>query len=72
MKLPTLLIVLGVTTLANTSVSAPQNNKARCKEVKAKIRHIEARMRAGYTASQGIRLDRQLRELKQKRYRLCR
>jgi hypothetical protein len=39
--------------------------------VKKKIRAIEARMRDGYTAAQGIRYDARLRELREKRYRLC-
>lgn len=72
MKLPVLPVVLGVALLATGSAGAAADKKAKCKAVKVKIRNIEARMRAGYTASQGIRLERQLRELKQQRYRLCR
>jgi hypothetical protein len=37
-----------------------------------KIRVIEAKMRDGYTAAQGIRYEARLRELKGKRYQLCR
>lgn len=47
-------------------------DKAACEEVKQKIRAIEARMRNGYTAAQGIRHDTRLRELRDKRYKLCR
>ncbi len=47
-------------------------DKAACEAVKKRIRAIEARMRDGYTAAQGIRYDARLRELKDKRYRLCR
>ncbi len=43
-----------------------------CEEVKAEIREIEARMRAGYTAAQGLRYEERLRELRDCRYRLCR
>ena len=43
-----------------------------CEQVKKKIRVIESKMRGGYSASQGIRYEAQLRELKEKRYRLCR
>ena len=46
-------------------------DKAACEAVKKKIRAIEARMRDGYTAAQGIRYDARLRELREKRYRLC-
>ena len=48
------------------------NDKAACEQVKKKIRAIEARMRDGYSASQGIRYEARLRELKEKRYKLCR
>ena len=43
-----------------------------CEEVKAEIREIEARMRAGYSHAQGLRYEQRLRELKDCRYRLCR
>lgn len=48
------------------------NDRAACEKVKQQIREIEARMRNGYTAAQGIRLEARLRKLKEKRYRLCR
>jgi len=48
------------------------NDKAACEQVKKKIRAIEARMRDGYSASQGIRYEARLRALKEKRYKLCR
>ena len=43
-----------------------------CEAVKKKIRVIEARMRDGYTAARGIRLEARLRDLKDQRYKLCR
>lgn len=49
-----------------------KDDKAACETVKKKIRVIEARMRDGYSAAQGIRYDARLRELKNKRYKLCR
>ncbi len=47
-------------------------DKAACAEVKEKIRAIESRMRAGYTRAQGERYEERLRELRAKRYKLCR
>ncbi len=47
-------------------------DKDACEQVKKKIRVIESKMRGGYSASQGIRYEAQLRELKEKRYKLCR
>jgi hypothetical protein len=49
-----------------------QKDKQACEKVKQQIRSIQARMRNGYSAAQGIRLDERMRELKKKRYRLCR
>ena len=48
------------------------SDKDACEQVKKKIRVIESKMRGGYSASQGIRYEAQLRDLKEKRYRLCR
>ena len=46
--------------------------EAECRRIDAQIRKIEARMRQPYSASEGIRFDERLRELKDKRYRRCR
>ena len=65
----TLFIVL----LAAPVGAAPSKaEKAACAEVKEKIRTIESRMRSGYTRAQGERYEERLRELKAKRYELCR
>jgi len=48
------------------------SDKDACEQVKKKIRVIESRMRDGYSAAQGIRYEARLRELKEKRYKLCR
>ena len=47
-------------------------DKARCAAVKEKIRHIQSRMRAGYTRAQGERMEKQLRKLKKQRRSICR
>ena len=57
---------------AATATAGDKEDEAACAEVKAKIRNIEARMRAGYTRAQGERYNEKLRELKAKRYKLCR
>lgn len=59
--------------MAAPPVSANGNSdKAACEKVKQQIRSIEARMRNGYSAAQGIRFEERMRELKEKRYKLCR
>jgi hypothetical protein len=62
-----IIALMDITAMASTNV-----DKAACKKVKQQIRAIEARMRDGYSAAQGIRLDERLRKLKEKRYKLCR
>jgi hypothetical protein len=64
-------MLLFVTLLQCPADAGGQPDKAACAAVKKKIRAIEARMRDGYTAAQGIRYDARLRELREKRYRLC-
>ena len=52
--------------------AAVADDKLACEVVKEKIRTIESKMRAGYTRAQGEKYEAKLRELKTKRYRLCR
>jgi len=62
---------IALTLVALTPATADKDREA-CKKVKQQIREIEARMRSGYSAAQGIRLEERLRKLKDKRYKLCR
>jgi len=70
MKLAVLLLL--AIALLPTAVAEPQRNKEDCEKVKQQIRVIEAKMRNGYSAAQGIRLEERLRLLKDKRYKVCR
>ena len=63
------VIALGV---ALSPPAYAKKDKDECEKVKLRIRAIEARMREGYSASQGIRYERKLRELREQRYKLCR
>ena len=73
MKLLTRIPFLALLVLA-TSTAMPHErcSEKDCAAVKAKIRAIEAKMRAGYTGAQGARYERQLRRLRDRRYRVCR
>lgn len=57
---------------AAANVATDEDREAECAETKAKIRKIEGRMRQGYTAKQGVRMEDELRRLKERRKRLCR
>jgi hypothetical protein len=48
------------------------NAQRKCLQTKDKIRKIESRMRQGYSARQGIRMDEKLRRLKKQRSKHCR
>ncbi len=63
---------LGLILMAAAAHADDHCERLTCDEVKAEIRAIEARMRSGYTAAQGLRYEERLRELKDCRYRLCR
>ena len=67
-----LTLVLLATLTATSALATPQYDKAKCEKVKQQIRAIEARMRNGYSAAQGIRYEERLRALKEKRYKVCR
>ena len=58
--------------VASTLLADSHCDRWTCDEVKAEIRRIESRMRAGYTHAQGLRYEERLRELRECRYRLCR
>jgi hypothetical protein len=65
-------MLLALLLAALTGSASEQKDKAACEKVKQQIRSIQTRMRNGYSAAEGIRLDERIRELKKKRYKLCR
>lgn len=52
--------------------SPVDERKAKCDETKDKIRRIESKMRHGYTASQGVKMENELRRLRERRRHVCR
>lgn len=66
------LASLSVLLAALPAAASNSKDQDACAEVKAKIRAIQDRMRSGYTASQGVRMDAELRRLRDKRRRVCR
>ena len=73
MAIPKIVLLLSVLlTAPSPGVAHNKCDKAECEAVKVKIRTIESKMRAGYTRAQGERYESQLRELRAKRYALCR
>ena len=64
--------VVAALLLGDASMAGSKRDKEACKKVKAQIEKIEAKMRLGYSAAQGIRYDAKLRELREKRFKICR
>jgi len=65
-------ILLLVVLCVSTTEAGNKQEEAACAEVKEKIRNIQSKMRAGYTRAQGEKYEQRLRELRAKRYKLCR
>jgi len=72
MKILTATMLCACLLLNASALAKTQSEKDACQKVKDKIEAIQSRMRAGYSASQGIRYDERLRKLRDQRYRLCR
>lgn len=65
-----------LTLAASMLLSAPhhpdrETRSERCEQAKQKIRKIQSKMRQGYTAKQGIRMESELRRLREKRAKNC-
>ena len=72
MRILTVMTLCTSLLLSGPLLAKTQSEKDACQKVKDKIEAIQSRMRAGYSASQGIRYEERLRELRDQRYRLCR
>lgn len=68
------LIAIAVAIICSSpsAFAASKCDKQACSQVKADIREVEAKMRSGYTVSQGNRYEARLRKLRDKRRRICR
>jgi len=67
-------LLLALVVLQPTEIAVAQNgqSKDKCERTKQKIAKIHSKMRQGYTASQGVRMDEALRRLKKLRSKYCR
>lgn len=50
---------------------AAERDEQECEAVKEKIRKVQSRMRRGYSAEQGVKLNARLLELREKRKKVC-
>lgn len=69
----TLPLALGLLALSVVVPAADRADREKeCAAVKEKIRDVQQRLRRGYGAAEGVRLNRKLLELRKKRAKLCR
>jgi len=57
---------------SHDSLSRIDRTKAECEKTKQKISKIESKMRQGYRASEGVKMDDELRRLRKLRSKYCR
>jgi len=67
-----LLCLLVAPFVTSAAADCDRDCDHQCRKIDQDIRKIEARMRRPYTATQGVRFDERLRELKRRRYKYCR
>lgn len=66
------IVLSALLAVPGTLPAHAERSKAKCEETKRQIRKIESKMRQGYSASEGIRLEDRLRRLRDLRAKRCR
>lgn len=67
-----LVLTLALLWHSHPVLSGDAHDKDECQAVKEEIRRIQARMRRGYSAAQGVKLNAKLLELRERRLKVCR
>lgn len=66
-------LIIGLLLLPLTGQAEDADTRERrCDWLKARVRHLDARLRAGYRGGEGRRLRARRRELARERFRACR
>jgi hypothetical protein len=65
------LLMIGILCAAPPALAADRDEDE-CEKVKEKIRKVQAKMRRGYSAEQGVKLNAKLLDLREKRSKVCR
>jgi hypothetical protein len=58
--------------LIPAAFASDDSRRQKCEQTRQKIEKIRSKMRQGYSAAQGIRMDENLRRLKKQRSKYCR
>lgn len=66
------VVVFALLSCSQPVPAADARDRDECDEVKAEIRKVQAKMRRGYSASEGVKLNAKLLELRERRLKVCR
>jgi len=72
LQIVALLVPLAMPLSTEIATAQSVDTTAKCKLTKQKIAKIHSKMRQGYSASQGVRMDDELRRLRKLRSKYCR
>lgn len=72
MKILTAVLTFALVAGSQGALGKSRCDKYECHEIKSQIREIQAKMRTGYSAAQGVRYDAKLRQLRSRRAKYCR
>ena len=67
-----LMVLVAGCVIASGALAHSGDAVVECEKVKQKIRHIQSKMRSGYSRAQGEKMEAQLRKLRALRSRFCR
>jgi len=67
-----LMVLVAGCVIASGALAHRGDADVECEKVKQKIRHIQSKMRSGYSRAQGEKMEAQLRKLRALRSRFCR
>ena len=67
-----LLIIIGICLTLPANADSRRDRLLECERIKEEIRHIQSRMRTGYSRTQGEKLEARLRKLRARRAKACR
>lgn len=65
-------VVAALALMPALQAAAAADTRDECEKVKAEIRKVQEKMRRGYSAAQGVKLNARLLELRERRLKVCR
>ncbi|MGF1723601.1 hypothetical protein [Photobacterium nomapromontoriensis] len=70
-RLPLFALIMTSLLIVDANASSSTTKAKQCKKTKAKIEHIQKKMRRGYTASQSVKYHKTLNKLYKEEFKYC-